>query len=131
MKTLALVLAIGAGWPGCLSAQSAPLRTPVTDPRPLLVAALASPTGVAHGVLSGDSADLFARQFRSTAPVFIDVTTERRLPQAGCSRLHLVFWQEAVMLPGATAPRRETIAFGINYCRNGQPPRPAATRPPA
>jgi hypothetical protein len=38
------------------------------------------------------------------------------------------FWQDGVQLPnygagGLLAPRRQTIDFGINYCRDGQPPR--------
>lgn len=102
---------------------SAVLRTPVTDPRPLLVAAIDSPTGEAHGVLTGDTADVINRKFNATTPILIDVTTEKRFAQAGCSRLKLRFWQDAVHLPGATTPRTQTIEFGINYCRDGQPPR--------
>ena len=41
---------------------------------------------------------------------------------------HLGRWQDGVQLPnygagGVQAPRRQTIDFGINYCRDGQPPR--------
>lgn len=99
------------------------LRTPVTDPRPLLIAAIDSPTGDAHGVLTGDTADVINRKFNSRSPILIDVTTERRYAQAGCSRLKLRFWQEDVHLPGAATPRKQAIEFGINYCRDGQPPR--------
>jgi hypothetical protein len=28
-----------------------------------------------------------------------------------------------VQLPGVPAPRRQTIDFGINYCRDGLPPK--------
>jgi hypothetical protein len=34
-----------------------------------------------------------------------------------------MFWQDGVLLPGASSPRRQTIDFGINYCLDGQPPR--------
>jgi len=27
------------------------------------------------------------------------------------------------LLPGATAPRKQTIDFGINYCLDGLPPK--------
>lgn len=106
------------------NAQASPVvRTPVTDPRPLLVAAIDSPTGEAHGVLTGDTADVINRKFNASTPILVDVTTERRYAQAGCSRLKVRFWQVAVLLPGAATPRTQTIEFGINYCRDGQPPR--------
>jgi hypothetical protein len=52
----------------------------------------------------------------------IDVTTEKRYAQAGCARLNVRFWQDGVLLPGASSPRRQTMDFGINYCLDGQPP---------
>lgn len=99
-------------------------RTPVTDPRPLMIAALIAPTGAAHGILVGESAEAIARRFQSASPIYIDVTTVRRYRQAGCSRLNVAIWQEGVVLPGAAAPRKQTIDIGINYCRDGLPPKP-------
>lgn len=110
---------------------AAQVRTPVADPRPLLVAALDSTTGVAHGILTGDIADAMARSFGTRTPIFIDVRTEKRLAQAGCARLQMRFWQDAVYLPGAAVPRRQTIEFGLNYCRDGQAPRAPAGRAPS
>lgn len=98
-------------------------RTPVTDPRPLLIAALDAPTGAAHGILVGESAEAIARRFQSASPIYIDVTTLRRYRQAGCSRLKVAIWQEGVVLPGAAAPRKQTLDIGINYCRDGLPPK--------
>ncbi|WP_420475244.1 hypothetical protein [Noviherbaspirillum sp. ST9] len=98
-------------------------RTPVADPRPLMIAAIDSPSGTAHGVLTGETADVMRRKFNAKTPVLIDVSTEKRYAQAGCSRLKLRFWQDDVQLPGAAGPRRQTIEFGINYCRDGRPPR--------
>ena len=98
-------------------------RAPVTDARPLMLAALRSPDGQAHGLLTGDIADAISKRFSATTPIFIDVTTEKRYRQAGCSRLKLSFWQEGVLLPGAKAPRKQTIEFGINYCLDGMPPK--------
>jgi hypothetical protein len=100
-----------------------PVRTPVPDPRPLMIAAIDAPSGEAHGVLTGDTADAITRKFKSKTPIFIDVTTEKRYRQAGCSRLKVNIWQDGVLLPGASAPRKQTITFGINYCRDGLPPR--------
>lgn len=98
-------------------------RTPVTDPRPLLIAALDAPTGTAHGILVGESAEAIARRFQSASPIYIDVTTLRRYRQPGCSRLKVAIWQEGVVLPGAAAPRKQTLDIGINYCRDGLPPK--------
>ena len=103
-------------------------RTPVQDARPLLMAAIDAADGRAQGVLTGEVADAISQRFKATTPIYIDVTTERRYAQAGCSRLNLRFWQDGVQLPGLksaseAAPRRQTIDFGINCCRDGQPPR--------
>ena len=102
---------------------SAQDRTPVQDARPLLIAAIDAPTGEAHGMLVGEIADAITQRFKGTSPIYIDVTTERRYAQPGCRRLKVRFWQDGVQLPGVPAPRRQTIDFGINYCRDGQPPK--------
>ena len=120
MKTTALTLLLTAAL-DC-SAQ-APDRTPVKDPRPLLLAAIQSTDGQARGVLTGDVADAISKRFAASTSIFIDVTTERRYVQAGCSRLKVTFWQDGVLLPGAKAPRKQTIEFGINYCLDGLPPK--------
>ena len=98
-------------------------RTAVPDVRPLMIAAIDSPNGAAHGVLVGEAADAITRQFKGSSPIYIDVSTERRYAQAGCSRLNVMFWQEGVLLPGAASPRKQSIEMGINYCRDGLPPR--------
>lgn len=98
-------------------------RTPVPDPRPVMLAALQATDGQAHGVLTGDAADAITRRFGGTSPIFIDVITERRYRQAGCSRLKVLFWQEGVLLPGAKAAHKQTVEFGINYCLDGMPPK--------
>ena len=99
------------------------VRTPVPDARPVLLAALQSADGQAHGVLSGEMADAITKRFGATSPIFIDVTTEKHYAQPGCSRLQVRFWQDGVLLPGATTPRRQTMDFGINYCLDGLPPK--------
>ena len=121
MKTLPIVFLFMA-WSAITQAQAAE-RTPVADARQLMIAAIDSPTGIAHGILVGDIADAITRRFKATSPIYIDVSTERRYTQTGCSRLKVVFWQEGVLLPGAPAPRKQTIEIGINYCRDGLPPK--------
>jgi len=98
-------------------------RPPVPDARPVLLAALQSSDGAAHGVLTGKVADAITERFAATSPIYIDVSTEKRYRQPGCSRLKVLFWQEGVRLPEAQAPRKQTIEFGINYCLDGLPPK--------
>jgi hypothetical protein len=98
-------------------------RMAVPDARPLLLAAIDAPDGRAHGVLSGPVADAITARFTATTPVYIDVSTERRYAQQGCRRLKVSFWQDGVQLPGEPGSRRQTIDFGLNYCRDGLPPR--------
>jgi hypothetical protein len=98
-------------------------RIAVKDAKPLLIAAIDAPGGQVHGVLVGDIAEAITQRFRGTTPIYIDVSTERRYAQAGCSRLNVRIWQDGVELPGMPTPRRQTIDFGIDYCRDGQPPR--------
>jgi hypothetical protein len=100
-----------------------PVRSPVTDARPLMLAALRASDGTAHGVLTGAMADAITQQFRASAPILIDVSTVQRYQQPGCSRLKVLIWQDGVQLPDAASPRRQTIEFGIDYCLDGLPPR--------
>ena len=100
-----------------------PVRTPAPDARPVMRAALKSADGQAHGLLTGEMAEAITQRFGATTPIYIDVTTEKRYAQPGCSRLKVTFWQDGVLLPGATAPRRQTMEFGISYCLDGRPPR--------
>ena len=98
-------------------------RTAVPNARPVMLAALRATDGQAQGILTGDVAEAITQRFNATSPIYIDVTTERRYQQAGCSRLNVLFWQEGVLLPGAKAPRKQTMSFGLNYCLDGLPPK--------
>lgn len=108
-----------------LSTGAAPAqqRLPVPDARPLMLAAIDAPDGRAHGVLDGHLAEAITRRFDAATPIYIDVSTERRYSQPGCSRLQVRFSQDGVRLPGTDAPRRQTLDFGIDYCRDGLPPK--------
>ena len=119
-RVFTLVAAIG---PLITWAQDSAPRIPVEDVRLLLIAAIDSPTGQAHGVLIGRTASLITDRFRAAGPILIDVTTERRYGQPGCSRLKLRFSQDGVNLPGASGPERKTVDIGLNYCRDGTPPK--------
>jgi len=118
-----VLIAIGAQADETTAPSVSTSRTLVPDARPLLMTALQSPSGEAHGTLTGEVADAISKRFAATSPIFIDVTTERRMRQQGCSRLKVVFWQDGVQLPGASAARKQTMEMGINYCLDGLPPR--------
>lgn len=126
MKLPLLLIVIAAAMPAFADESSnvyLPPRTAVPDARPVLLAAIQASNGEAHGVLTGDIANAISQRFGATSPIFIDVTTERRYQQPGCSRLKVLFWQDGVLLPGAKAPRKQTMEFGINYCLDGLPPK--------
>jgi hypothetical protein len=106
-----------------LAPRAEPVRSPVTDARPVMLAALQSSDGTAHGVLTGAMAEAITRQFRASSPILIDVSTVKRYQQTGCSRLKVLIWQDGVQLPETPAPRRQTIEVGIDYCLDGLPPR--------
>lgn len=114
---LALQIGAAAAW------AEGSVRTPVPDARPVLLSALQSADGTAHGVLTGEIADAITKHFQATSPIYIDVRTEKRYRQPGCSRLKVLFWQEGVQLPDAKGPRKQTMEFGINYCTDGLPPK--------
>ena len=116
-----LLLLIGLSLASALASPEHP-RLAVTEARPLLVQALQAADGQAYGVLTGPMADAISQRFQSSAPILIDVLTERRLPQPGCARLKVTFWQDAVRLPGSEAASRQSLALGIDYCLDGQPP---------
>lgn len=98
-------------------------RVSVENAKALLIVAIDAPDGQAHGILTGPLADAITERFKATTPIYVDVSTERRYAQEGCRRLKVRFWQDGVQLPGQPAPRRQTIDFGINYCRDGLPPK--------
>ena len=110
-------------FPAVAVAQASPPRVPVDDVRILLISAIDSPTGQAQGVLIGQMANLVTERFRASGSILIDVTTERRYRQPGCSRLKLTLSQDGVNLPGASGPERQTVDIGLNYCRDGLPPK--------
>jgi hypothetical protein len=98
-------------------------RTPVEDFRELLVAAIASPTGTAHGVLVGPMAEAITEGGGASGPVLLDVSTLRRYRQPGCARLNVRISQEGVRAPAARSPGKQTVDVGINYCRDGSAPK--------
>jgi hypothetical protein len=125
LKKFVLAAAIAALAPAGVAADDA-ARLPVEDFRPLLVKAIDSSDGAAFGILIGPMAEALSTRMKATSPILIDITTLRRYKQAGCSRLNIRFSQDGVVLPGTDKPRMQTFDLGLNYCRDGQPPRSLA-----
>lgn len=98
-------------------------RRQVEEVRPLMIEAIDAPTGEAHGRLTGQIADAIGRQFKTNEPINIDVTTLIRYAEEGCRRLSVLFWQDGVQLEQGVPAKRQTVEFGINFCRTGMPPR--------
>jgi hypothetical protein len=104
-------------------AQDSADRQQVNDIRVLMIAAIDSVNGEARGVMAGPDAAAITQHFKASGPILVDVTTERRFRQPGCSRLKVSLTQEGLQLPGSATPQRRTVDFGLNYCRDGTPPR--------
>jgi hypothetical protein len=109
--------------PVVFAQSSEPLRRPVAEVKPLLIEAIDTSGGEAHGRLTGELADAISRQFQTSSPINVDVTTLIRYAQEGCRRLSVLIWQENVHFRPGTAAARQSVEFGINYCRTGLPPR--------
>ena len=103
-------------------AAAAPVSQVVADLRPLLIAAIDSPDGRAAGTLGGALAEVLRSRGISTAPLLVEVTTLRAFREPGCKRLNVRFQQREVKLGDAPPTDRE-LAFQLNYCRDGRPPR--------
>lgn len=97
-------------------------RAPVENVQTLMLDAIRSKAGRAHGVLSGAVADTVSRHFGTASPLYINVTTEKRFKQPGCSRLKVLFWQEGVRFSENAEPGTGSVEFGINYCLDGLAP---------
>jgi hypothetical protein len=123
MKKTALIACLMTSLTSGAGAADDVQRLPVENFRVLLVSAIDSHEGSAHGVLVGQMAEALTAKMKATSPILIDVTTLRRYQQPGCSRLNVRFSQDGVMLPGATTPRKQTFDLGLNYCRDGSPPK--------
>jgi len=92
-----------------------------TNIKPLLLQAIDAPDGRAEGEIVGPIADKFRETTGSNAPVVAEVTTIKRFQQEGCSRLALRLTQNDVPTKdGKRVPF--TIEYGLNLCRDGNPP---------
>ncbi len=116
----ALLAAVIATCSCVVGATSSPRA--LADLRPLLIEAIDAADGAARGVLRGPPAEVLRRRGVSSEPLEVEVTTLKVYRQAGCRRLNVRFAQRAVRT-GNEPPQDRAMAFQLNYCRNGEPPR--------
>jgi len=92
-----------------------------TNIKPLLMHAIDAPDGKSAGVLVGPVAEKFVSTTGSSAPVRSKVTTIKSFKQEGCKRLNVRLSQADVPIKDG---KKIVLAmdYGINLCRDGNPP---------
>lgn len=124
MRNALLLCSLSLFAPHAAQAQASDAgRLPVGDVRTLMVSAIDAHDGTARGILTGIDARNITKMFQATGPILVDVTTVKRYSQAGCSRLRVLFSQDGVHVDEKAPPGRKQVAFGINFCRDGNPPK--------
>lgn len=85
----------------------------------LLVAAIKN--GSASGLMTGELADLFSRQFNSVGVLRANAKVVRSFPQPDCKRIEIIYTKADVMTK--SGPEDDIkLKLGLNYCLDGRPP---------
>ena len=95
------------------------------NPHDLMVEAIRN--GRASGVMGGDIAAKFKAQFKSRAPLLVEVWTLKKYRQPGCARLEVDYEKRDV-----PTPKGDTSVFlktQINYCLDGTAPQSFEEQP--
>ena len=95
------------------------------NPHDLMVEAIRN--GRASGVMGGDIAAKFKAQFKSRAPLLVEVWTLKKYRQPGCARLEVDYEKSDV-----PTPKGDTSVFlktQINYCLDGTAPQSLEEQP--
>lgn len=116
MKTLPPLLVLLCCTTGALDSLA---QTNVyTRQHDLLAAAIRH--GSTSGVMMGEVAEHFTRQFRSTGPLLVSASVIQSFSRNDCKRLEMVFTKQDVETPrGRTGAILKTR---LNYCLDGSPP---------
>lgn len=77
-------------------------------------------TGTASGVMTGEIAEHFSRQFHSTSTLFANARVIAPLIQPDCRRLEVIMRKADVATP--TGRQAVTMTAKLNYCLDGKPP---------
>ena len=84
----------------------------------LLVAAIRH--GSTSGVMVGEVAEHFTRQFRSTGPLLVSASVIQSFGRSDCKRLEMVFTKQEVETPRGRTDA--VLKSRLNYCLDGSPP---------
>lgn len=77
--------------------------------------------GSAYGVMTGQTADTFRKQFKSDGMLMVTSTTLRDFPgQPDCKRVQVIYTKKEVITP--TGPRDLDMQMKLNYCTSGRAP---------
>ena len=77
--------------------------------------------GSAYGVMTGETADTFRKQFKSDGMLLVSSKTLRDFPgQPDCKRVQVVYTKKEVITP--TGPRDLDMQMKLNYCTSGRAP---------
>lgn len=116
MKKLPVVIILLAGVTFARESLAAP--TVYTRQHDVLVAAIRN--GSTSGLMQGEVAEHFTRQFRSTGPLLVTAKVIQSFARAECKRVEMVFTKKNVETPkGLTDAILKTQ---VNYCLDGTPP---------
>jgi hypothetical protein len=77
--------------------------------------------GAAYGVMTGDTAELFRKQFKSDGILTVSSTTLQEIAgQPDCKRVKVIYTKKEVITPAG--PRDLGMEMKLNYCVSGRPP---------
>lgn len=78
--------------------------------------------GSASGLMVGEVAEMFTKQFKSNGALQVVATTIQHFKRPDCKRLEVVYTKKEVVTP----PGKTDAIFKIqvNYCLDGHPPTP-------
>lgn len=92
--------------------------TVYTRQHDLLAAAIRH--GSTSGVMVGEVAEHFTRQFRSTGPLLVSASVIQSFGRSDCKRLEMVFTKQEVETPRGRTDA--VLKSRLNYCLDGSPP---------
>lgn len=76
--------------------------------------------GRADGLMTGETADLFARQFKSDGRLLVRAVVIGQFAQAECKRMHVTYTKKEVVMNGGLQDVQ--MDMKLNYCIDGKPP---------
>lgn len=113
-KINAIALAVMAT---CFARESA-AQTVYLRQHDMLVQAIRN--GTADGVMTGATAELFKRQFKSDGQLLAHAKVIGKFSRADCKRIEVVYTKKEVITE--KGPQDLKMNMQLNYCLDGKPP---------